>query len=418
MSGRRRGDLAATVQRRLAGVAFLMVPVLLVALSVAVYDKRFTKVSWVILRTPSTGDSLHPYADVKLRGVTVGEVREIDTSGSGATLRLAMQPDALRLIPADVTAQMLPTTLFGQRYVALIPPARPSPRRLEPGSVISQDRSSNATELQEVLDELMPLLTAVEPAKLSVTLSAVAQALDGRGTRLGRTMGELDAYLKKMNPSLPTLNRDITELVRLARNYDEAVPEILQALDDATYTGRTLVDQRAELSTVYSSVTAASRDLTGFLRENSANIIRLSADSRPTLELLAKYSPELPCTLRMLNDFIPKMDRVLGKGGKRPGLHVDVTTMRSRGAYRPGKDDPVYNDKGGPACYPVPYDGGGPSTPVKVGRGGLGLPNSPEENRLINELLASGPDEVPGALPDWSSVLLGPVYRGTEVTLR
>ncbi|MCP2339124.1 MCE family protein [Actinomadura rupiterrae] len=414
---RRPSENAEVVKRRLAGVVFLLVPALLVALSVAVYDKKFTTVATVTLHTASTGNGLHPYADVKLRGVPIGEVRKIHATGAGATLTLAIQPDKLHLVPADVTAQMMPTTLFGQRFVALIPPASPGPRRLRAGDVISQDRSSNAIELQQVMDKMLPLLTAVRPADLSVTLSAISQALSGRGTQIGQTMVELDAYLKKMNPTVPTLSRDITELAKVTQNYTEAVPDILQAMDDATYTSRTLVDQQAGLSTVYSSVTSASQDMYDFLKENSANIIRLSVDSKPSLQVMAKYSPEFPCMLRMLNDFIPLMDQAVGKGTKTPGLRVDVTTVQSKGWYKPGKDAPRFTAKDGPNCYPVPYKGATART-ASVRRGGLGLPNSPEENELVNELVAPGLDEVPGNLPDWSSVLLGPVYRGRQVTVR
>ncbi|MGB3439367.1 MAG: ABC transporter substrate-binding protein, partial [Actinophytocola sp.] len=46
--------------------------------------------------------------------------------------------------------------------------------------------------------------------------------------------------------------------------------------------------------------------------------------------------------------------------------------------------------------------------------GDLGLANSPQEQELIGTLLAPAVGEVPG----WSSVLVGPLYRGTEVTLR
>ena len=409
----------STVERRLAGVAFLLVPLLLIWLSVAVYNKRFTKVSWVTLKTASAGSEMHPHADVKLRGVVVGEVREISSDGGVATLKLALQPDKVRLLPRNVSAQLLPTTLFGQRFVALIPPAAPTPARLTAGSVISQDRSANAIELQRVMDNLYPLLTAVQPAELAATLTAVSQALDGRGTELGRTMVELDAYLKKINPSLPALNRDIRELVEVSRDYDEAAPEILQALNDFSYTSRSIVDQRNNLASLYASVTDASQDLSDFLHENSGNFIRLTATSRPTLELLRTYSPELPCTLRMLTDFVPVMDEVLGKGTKHPGLHVNVKTMPSKGRYVPGKDRPRYTDKSGPHCYPVGATvksaPPGADSPVAVAPGALGLPNSPEENRLVNELLAPGLQEVPEALPDWSSVLLGPVYRGTEV---
>ena len=40
-----------TVRRRLAGVAFLMIPVLLVWLSIAVYTKQFADTALITLRT-------------------------------------------------------------------------------------------------------------------------------------------------------------------------------------------------------------------------------------------------------------------------------------------------------------------------------------------------------------------------------
>ncbi len=406
---------AVKVRRRLIGVAFLMVICLLVWLSIAVFQKKFTDVAMVTLRTSSVGNEMHPHADVKLRGSVVGEVRDISADGSGARLRLAIRPAMVRRLPANVTAQMLPTTLFGERYVALIPPPDPTPQRLTDGSTIDQDRTANAIELEQVLQNVLPLLTAVQPEKLSATLTAVAQALQGRGTELGQTFVRFDAYLAKLNPKLPALNRDISELVRVTRVYAQASPDILQALTDFTTTSRTIVDQRANLGTLYDSVTGSAQDLTAFLKQNSDTIIRLSADSRPSLEKLARYSPEFPCTLKMLSDFVPAMDRALGKGTDEHGLHVTVKVVPSLGKYVPGRDTPVYNAGGGPHCYSVPYRG------VPVGSGtanDLGPANSPGENDLVNELVAPGTALPPQNLPDWSSVLVGPLYRGAEVKLK
>jgi phospholipid/cholesterol/gamma-HCH transport system substrate-binding protein len=400
---------AVKVRRRLTGVAFLLVLCLLVWLSIAVYQKRFTDVAMVTLRTDSVGNEMHPHADVKMRGQVIGEVRDISADGSGARLRLAIRPGALKNVPANVTAQMLPTTLFGERYVALVPPPDPSPVALAAGSVIGQDRSANAIELERVLDNVLPLLTAVRPDKLSATLTAIAQALQGRGEELGQTLVRFDSYLRKTNPQLPALDRDITELVRVAQAYSQASPDILQALTDFTTTSRTIVDQRANLGALYDSVTDSSNDLTDFLRRNSPNLIRLSADSRPALETLARYSPSFPCTLKTLSDFVPAMDRALGKGTDRHGMHVTVRVVPSKGKYVPGRDTPVYDAGGGPHCYSVPYQGAA---------GELGVPNSPGENDLVNELLNPSGTTPRTSLPDWSSVLVGPIYRGTEVTVK
>jgi phospholipid/cholesterol/gamma-HCH transport system substrate-binding protein len=405
-----RPRLGATARRRTAGIVFLLVPALLAWLAVAVYDKSFSDETTVTVETGSTGNEMHQGADVKMRGVVVGRVAAIHADGRGARLTLALKPGALRRIPAGVTAQMLPTTLFGERYVALIPPADavsggPS---LTAGDTIGQDRSSNAVELQQVLDNVMPLLTAVQPQKLSATLNAVATALQGRGTQLGTTLVQLDRYLTELNPELPALNDDIKQLVTVSRIYDTAAPDLVQALTDFTRTSGTIAEERANLSTLYGSATATSQDLTTYLRQNKDNLIRLSADSRGTLGLLARYSPSFPCTLRTLGGLVPVMDKALGKGTSQPGLHVDLTSVPSRGKYVAGQDTPVFDAGGGPQCYPVPYTGHG-TTP---------LANSPQENELVNELLAPAMHSSPADLPDWSSLLTGPVLRGTEVTVK
>ncbi|MFD0070410.1 MCE family protein, partial [Streptomyces sp. NPDC127574] len=93
--------------------------------------------------------------------------------------------------------------------------AAPSPTPLAKGAVIRQDHSANAVELQQVLDDVLPMLTAVRPAELSQTLSAVSQALEGRGEKLGATLSKLDRHLARFNPQRPALNRDLKELVKV-----------------------------------------------------------------------------------------------------------------------------------------------------------------------------------------------------------
>ncbi|WP_442817937.1 MCE family protein [Streptomyces sp. NBC_01224] len=428
-----------TVRRRLAGVSFLLVPAVLAWVSVAVYNKDFTHDATVTVRTGTVGNEMHDNADVKLRGVVVGQVRDIAADGDGARLTLAIQPDKLGRIPADVTAQMLPTTLFGERFVALVPPEIPSAQSLKAGAVIPQDRSSNAIELEQVLDNVLPLLTAVQPQKLSATLTAVSQALEGRGDKLGETLVTLDAHLKKLNPQLPKLNADIKKLVKVSTVYADAAPDVLDALTDFTTTSGTLAEQQAGLADLYGSTTASAQDVTTFLRKNKDNLIRLSATGRPTLETLAKYSSEFPCTLRTMAGFVPAMDKALGKGTDEPGLHVTLKTVPSKGKYVAGKDTPVYDATGGPHCYSLPYVGNTvPTADARAGAGrgappdstlgapeevaaadaSLGMPNSPQESRLVNELVAPSLKVQPQALPEWSSVLIGPAFRGAEVKLK
>jgi phospholipid/cholesterol/gamma-HCH transport system substrate-binding protein len=441
-------------RRRLVGVVFLVVLALLARLSVALYQQQFTPVAMVTLYTDSVGNEMHPGAEVMVRGVQVGEVRQITSDGRGARLELAIKPEMVARLPSNVSAEMLPTTLFGERFVALILPARPSARRLVAGSVISQNSSRDAIEVERVLNSLIPLLTAAQPQKLSATLTAIAQGLRGRGAEIGRALVLLNSYLRQMNPQLPALDRDLRELTKFTRTYSHAAPDILQALNDFSITGRTIAAERAQVAALFSTVTAASDNLHAFLGANAGNIIRLSADSTATLRILARYAPEFPCTLQDLVNFEPAMDKVLGLGTGQNGLHVHVIVVPSLGRYLPGRDTPVYRDNVGPRCYPVPFPGirlhdgtsppasagqapagqsAGPGTPgaaaptrpkraaaraaVSTGPGGQGLAGSPQEGELIRELAGLALSRAPASLPGWGSLLVGPLFRGAKVTL-
>jgi phospholipid/cholesterol/gamma-HCH transport system substrate-binding protein len=414
-------------------------------LSVALYNKQFTPVAMVTLYTDSVGNEMHPGAEVKIRGVQVGEVRQISADGTGAKLVLAIQPGMVNQIPANVTAEMLPTTLFGERYVDLVTPAQPTRARLTAGSVITQDHAADAVELEKVLNNLLPLLRASEPDKLSVTLTALAQGLQGNGKELGQTLVELNAYLAKYNQHLPALDNDIKALATFSRNLNQAAPDLVQALADFTVTSQTFVAERAAVSALYSTLTTASGDLQAFLDANSSNIIQLNADSLGTLQILARYSPEFPCALRDRVNFEPAVDKLLGKGTNQPGLHVQAVVVpplgpHNIGRYVAGQDTPKFGDDLGPHCYSVPFrgitlnDGASPSnpaatsvpagTPRKAGRAqqahttAAQIAGSPSESELVRELTGMELGRSPALVPAWGSLLTAPLFRGTTVTLR
>ena len=47
-------------------------------------------------------------------------------------LKLEIDPDKIKYIPANVEAQIRATTVFGAKFVDLVYPSDPSPQRLRP----------------------------------------------------------------------------------------------------------------------------------------------------------------------------------------------------------------------------------------------------------------------------------------------
>jgi virulence factor Mce-like protein len=439
-----------TLRRRLLGLLLIAVMVGGVALSIALYDKAFTSVVTVKLQADKIGNQLIKQSDVKVRGLIVGSVQDIVATSDGAELTLALNPESAKLIPENVSARFLPKTLFGERFVSLEIPQQPSTRTLASGDVIPQDRTSSAIELEQAFSHLMPVLQAVQPQKLSATLTAISTALSGRGDQLGDTLTQLGTYIGELNPHEPELQHNLKALAEFSDHLKDAAPDLVQSLDNLSTTTRTVVDQQQNLSSLYGSLTQASVDLQTFLQNNKDNIISLVDTARPTAELLAKYAPEYPCVISQMAKNVPLIDQALGKGTDQPGLHATIEIVVPRAPYEAGKEEPRFDDKRGPRCYdadklPNPFPSEPPdgafqdgtkhqTAPKTVGEGlnpanfkadatggngaGGDLAYSTAEQGFLADLLGPQLGMTAADVPGWSSLLVGPLYRGAEVTVK
>ena len=450
------------IRVRAQGLAFLVVLALLVGLSVAAYQKVFTEVARVTLETDTVGNQLQEASDVKVRGVIVGDVREVEATAEGATIELAIKPEYLDQIPADVSARLLPKTLFGERFVALQLPEDPAQERLADGDVIGQDRTENAIELQRVIEDTLPLLQAVQPDDLSFTLGAVADALRGRGDELGANLAATGEYFGEINTVLPELQADISGLADFAETYDGAADDLLAVLDNLAVTNTTVVDQEEQLRRTFSVGTSSSNVTAGFLETNERNLISLAETSRPVLGLFAEYSPVYPCLLDGLTRSAPRIGEAFGADGD-PALNLNIQVIfPPRNQYEPG-DQPIYADHAAPDCrglddidgeiaqaaageYYCPYppndgidsaesaerpepacfeggadDGGDPAN-VPGNRAGDSLPDvlagSTAELDFVRSILAYQTGVQPDDVSDLAASSLAPILRGKSVMLR
>ena len=65
-------------------------------------------------------------AKVKMRGVQVGRVAGINGGSEPVSLKLEIDADQIKHIPANVEAEIRATTVFGAKFVDLVYPGDPS----------------------------------------------------------------------------------------------------------------------------------------------------------------------------------------------------------------------------------------------------------------------------------------------------
>lgn len=351
----------------LAGIVNLVSISLLIALAIAIYDKKFTSSTNVTVMADRAGLQLSRFGDVRLHGALVGHVKEIGSNGKEAEITLALSPDAARSIPGNVSVQILPTTLFGRNYLELVPPkSGTEDAPLRDGSVIPAKRVTTNVELQRILANLFPLLRSIRPADLNSTLYAISHALQGKGDQIGDTFETLEGYLGRMNVELPTLRSDLQLLSQVSRTYELAAPDLIRLLRNATVTARTLTDKQDDLNRALVSLTGLASTTRVTLKENEKQLIAQTRSGRPLLALLDTYAPELPCVIVGLDRQIPNAKNVFNDGIIHQTLELGAP---QRSAYT-AADAPAYGEVGhGPWCLGLPdnYSKPAPFQPLKDG---------------------------------------------------
>ncbi|BDB39692.1 MULTISPECIES: MCE family protein [Mycobacterium] len=329
---------------------FLLLLVAVLALSTAAaFRGTFRSVVPVTLASDRSGLVLETGAKVKLRGVEVGRVSQISGGGQGgARIKLDIDSDQIRYIPANVEAKIAVTTVFGAKFVELVYPEHPSAQRLRGGAVL---RSTNVTtEVNTVFENVVELLKMVDPVKLNAVLTAVADAVRGRGERIGRATTDLTEVLTALNARKDLFRADLRALQAGSDTYTAAAKNIVSILDAAATTSTTVVDHKADLDRLLLNTIGFTKDGTTLLATSKDNLIGVIDSLEPTTRLLEMYSPSYACTLQGAQWVIDNGKGIFGGNGR--SFVVDVALLLGNDPYMYPDNLPTVAAKGGPGGRP------------------------------------------------------------------
>lgn len=329
---------ARSYARPLAGLATVIAILAIIAVSVGLFRGSFTETVPVTVISDRAGLVMNPEARVKMRGVQVGKVASIEPRADGtAALHLAMDPDQLRHIPENVLVDIASTTVFGSKFVELMPPADPSTKRMYPGQVVNAGHVT--VEINTVFQQLVSVLNKLDPAKLNETLGAIAKAFNGRGEKIGQTLTDFDKLLAKLDPSLPNLSRDIEVFPAVANTYADASDDLIRTVNNASSISKSIVDEQRNLDALLISAAGLAdlgNEVVGDNRQGLADAVHVLL---PTTSLLAKYHENIACGIGGIIPFATSPPLPV------PGVLVSVSFLLGIERYRWPQDLPKVNAK-------------------------------------------------------------------------
>lgn len=135
------------------------------------------------------GQGLGDGAPVKIRGVTVGSVEELELTGSGRA-RLTLRLDPGVRVPTTATAAIQPLSAFGPKFVELAPgKGEHDGPFLASGATI--ERTADPQDLSDLLSQADATLAAIDPTEVSTIVTTLARGLGGQGERLHETIDQV-----------------------------------------------------------------------------------------------------------------------------------------------------------------------------------------------------------------------------------
>jgi phospholipid/cholesterol/gamma-HCH transport system substrate-binding protein len=329
---------------RIAGIVVFLIAAMVLWLVYLQYSGDFVDKTKLTMLSDRAGLVMDPGSKVTYNGVQIGrvaDINEVERDGKPAvTFTLDVYPKYLHLIPANVDAKIVATTVFGEKYVSMTAPEHPLPQRITPNNVI--DARSVTTEVNTLFETITSIAEKVDPVKVNLTLSAAAQALSGLGDKFGQSITNGSAALDEVNPRMPIIRHDIQQLATLGDTFANAAPDLFDFLNNAATTAHTIHAQEKDLDRALLAATGFGATGAEIFNRGGPYLARGAKDLVTTSKLLDTYSPELFCTVRNLHDVEPKVAAFtspyslrseteifsgLGLALSLPGLGITAATM-------------------------------------------------------------------------------------------
>ena len=284
--------------------------------------------------------TLQKEADVRISGVTVGKVKDLELPEDGNATRAVMEIEPeFAPISSDAQAILRQKTLLGETYVELAPGSQVDPetgeavaaaegQSVDVGGLSGGDAAepipegghleSSQVADQVQIDEIFNGFDEATRRNFQVWMKNAAIGVDGRGLDLNDSMGNIGPFSEDASDVLTTLRRQEEALRGVVRNTG-AVFEALTAGDQelagtivgSNRTFRALASRDEALADTF-------QVLPTFEEESRLTLDRLqsfAADAGPLFRDLKPVARDLSPTLRDLRRLAPNARRLFQNVG-------------------------------------------------------------------------------------------------------
>lgn len=213
----------------------------------------------------SSASMLQKGDDVRIAGIPVGEVNDVELFQRGAAkVRFTVSAD-VPLTQAS-RAEVRYLNIVGDRYLALVEGADGAPR-LSDGATIPLDRTTPALNLTELYNGFQPLFTALDPTQVNELSMNILKVLQGEGGTVQSLLAQTASLTNALADRDQLIGEVIDNLSTMLHTVGERRAQLSELITQLSDWMTNLARDRKAIGRSIGNVSELTETVAGFLAE-------------------------------------------------------------------------------------------------------------------------------------------------------
>ena len=240
--------------------------------------------------------------DVGILGVPVGKVTDIEPEGD--QVKVTLEIDADRAVPADAGAVVVARSVATDRYVELTP-VYDGGEKMADGAKIETDRTASPVDFDEVLATINEFATGIAGSKNATRavkrfIDAGADALEGTGGLANRSIRELAQAVSTMSGQREDFAETIVSLDILVSTIAENDDTVRTFVDQIADASSLLADERGNFRDALRALDRAVTVVAEFAVDNRDEVVRTFDNATKVFRTMLSKRAALTEILRVM----------------------------------------------------------------------------------------------------------------------
>jgi phospholipid/cholesterol/gamma-HCH transport system substrate-binding protein len=274
---------------------------------------------------------LVPDAAVRIDDVPAGDVTNI-TLGPDlkAHVTLSVNASAAAKLPYNAVATLDQTSLLGEKYIALAPPADAPPQgQLQSGEVLKDGQTATLKDVEQVFGALSTVLNGGDLQDLQTINVEITKALQGREQQVRGALTQITRFVSDLNNQRHQIVRALDELQNLSGVLANQTGDIQTALTQLGPGLKVLADENPQFVNLLQGLSHFGRITRHLIGASRANTVANLRELKPILSHLAAAGSNLPHALELLVTYpFPRNDQA-DTPGDYTGLNLSFCPTAS-----------------------------------------------------------------------------------------